>query len=95
MGVLSTIDRAISAVQDDLIDGKIVYIELDKDNYELVQKEVENYKLAENISLEEKKVADIGKCLVLSYMDYKVIITVNNDKRKMEDFYFAFKTKII
>lgn len=98
MGILGTIDRCIHSVQSGLIEGNIVYIELDKDTYDTFLKEVdEKVNAMAEISTTEfkKQVADIGVCTVLSYMGYKIVVSVNKDKNKMDTFYFAFKTKVI
>jgi hypothetical protein len=94
MGILGTLERCIHSIPSDLIEGKVVYIELDKDNYEVLEVEISLQVNAEFL-LKETKVADIGKCIVLNYEGYKIVISVNIDKTKMGDFYFAFKTKII
>jgi len=97
MGILGTIDRCIHSVQVGLIEGGVVYIELDKENYEVFLKEVDekvNYESEMSVDL-KRKVADMGQCTVLNYMGYKIVVSVNKDKGKMENFYFAFKTKIL
>ena len=95
-GILSTLDRVLHSIQNDVIDSNVIYIELDKENYSLVQEEVNTISEIGGASLAFKeKVTDVGKCLVLTYNEYKVIITVNKNKDKGDDFYFAFKTKVI
>jgi len=99
MGILSTIDKVTNAVQSDVIDGKVVYIELDQDNFNLIKKEVEDLLTPENsteVTFEfNKKVSDMGYCGILKINGWKVIVTINKDKKDSKDFYFAFKTKVI
>ena len=96
-GILTTLDRAISAIQThDLIEYKTVYIELDSKNYELITEEVETLLDPKNtISVEIQKSKNLGECKILTYLGYKIIITVNKNKENINDFYFAFKTKIL
>jgi SPX domain protein involved in polyphosphate accumulation len=103
MGILGTIDRCLHGIQYDLIKDMIVYVELDRDNYKVVLEEVElkvqdltSVSNSSQLSVElNQKVKDFGKCTILNYMGYKIIISENDKKIKDECFYLAFKTKII
>lgn len=94
MGILLTIDRCLNMIPSELIENKIVFIELDKDSYESVQKEVKEV-MGSEIVLSEEKIADIGKCKVITFTHGKAYVVENKNVSKQGDFYFAFKTKII
>jgi dihydroneopterin aldolase len=94
MGILASIDRCVNQIPKDLVENKILYLELDKKNYELVQEEIEVV-TGSDVKLIEQKVDDIGKSIVLNYNDYKIVIIVNKDKEGLDTFYVAFKTKIL
>lgn len=96
MNILGTIDRCISMIPKELIEGNILYAELDKESYALIQEEVKSIeKVDGGITLSEDRFVDFGKSLVIKFMDYKVIVVLNKDKPKADNFYLAFKTKII
>ena len=75
----------------ELIEDKVLYIELDRDNYKVIQEEID----AKYDLVAEQKVADIGKCLTMQFLEFKIIIALNKSKSKLDNFYIAFKTKII
>ena len=91
MGVLGTIDRCINMLPHELIEDKVLYIELDRDNYETMQEEVN----AKYDFVAEQKVTDMGKCLTMLYREFKIVIVLNKNKSKLDNFYVAFKTKVI
>lgn len=96
MNILATIDRCMNMIPKELIDSNIIYIELDKENYSGIKEEVENLiKIDGGITLTDERRADIGKALVVSMSGYKIVIALNENKPKGEDFYLAFKTRIL
>jgi hypothetical protein len=98
MNILGSIDKFLSVLPRGVIDENILYIELGKDNYELLEKEVSNLQhVIEDVKLEGKQVInDIGnRCSTLSYLGYKVIIVQNEDKKLDGKFYIAFKIKVL
>jgi hypothetical protein len=90
MSILKTLEGCIGKVSPELIENKILYVELDKENYELFDSEISSEYI-----LQEQKMPDIGKCKILTYLGYKVIIVNNKDRDKLDNFYIAFKTKIV
>ncbi len=90
-----SIDKCLNSLSKDVVLENTVFIELDRENYEQLSLEVNNI-VSGNITLVEEKVDDFGKCKVLSFAQgYKVLIALNKDKGKAEDFYVAFKMRII
>jgi len=83
-------------IPKELVENNILYAEVDKESYALVQEEVNNIiKVDGGITLAEDRFVDFGKSLVIKFQDYKVIVVLNKDKPKADNFYLAFKTKII
>lgn len=97
MTILGTIDRCLHSIPLDIINGQVVYVELCKADYDLFLLEAEaKLSIFADMSIETKKaVKDIGTCTILSYMGYKIVICINNEKSSDGSFYFAFKTLII
>lgn len=98
MNILGSIDKFLSVLPRGVIDEDVLYIELGKDSYELLEKEVLNLQyVIEDVKLEGKQVVkDIGeKCSTLSYLGYKVIIVQNEGKKLDGKFYIAFKIKVL
>ena len=92
MGILKTLDMCIHKIQEDIIDSRIIFVELDRDRYKEVKEEVESMT---TISSKEEKVSDIGACIILGYEGYRFMITENKGIGKSDLFYIAFKTKIL
>jgi len=96
MGILHTINDCINKIPQELIDNKVLYVEIDAESYENLDKEFSQITNDQNFSiLPEQKVPDMGKCIVFNYADYKIFITKGPMKSKQNDIYVAFKTKII
>jgi hypothetical protein len=96
MNILKTLDRCMHMIPLELIENRILYIEVDKENYEEIDSEI----LAivndpSVVILKDQKVADIGKCITLTYNGYNIIIVQDKNKNRMNSFYLAFKTTII
>jgi len=96
MSILGTISGCIDILPGELVEGKILYIELDIENYDILQEEIAAATPVDGgIVLLEQRVDDIGKGLVLNFQrGYKVVI-VSNKGSRLDNFYIAFKTKII
>lgn len=95
MSIIGTISNCIDRIPVDLIQDKIFYAEVDKENYDGIEEEFAKITNDTNYSFKEEKVSDIGKCKVLVYKDYKVVITQSPIKVKLDNFYVAFKTRIV
>ena len=96
MNILGTIVRCINMIPKELIEGEILYVELDQKSYDMILGEVENLsKVNGDITLKEERYADIGKATVIKFGDYKVVVVLNKNKAEGVDFYISFKTKII
>jgi hypothetical protein len=97
MGILGNFDRCIHSIPQDLIEGLVFYTELSKDDYKLMESEIDTYSMNEiKFTLEEqKKVKDFGTCSILTFMGYKIIVSIDEHKESNGNFYFAFKTKIL
>ena len=96
MNILGTIDRCINMIPKELVEGEILYVELDQKSYGMILGEVENLsKVSEGITLKEERYADIGKATVIKLGDYKIVVVLNKNKQEGVDFYISFKTKII
>lgn len=78
MNILGTIDRCLNVLPKSIIESEIVYVELDKDSYEIIQEELAiATKVPGGITLENERYADdIGKCLVIKIGEYKVIVAL-------------------
>ena len=73
MGVLASINGCLNSIPKDIIDESTIYIEVDKETYDLMQQELTYTLAAESIKVEDLKfieqmVQDFGKCLVFMYM---------------------------
>jgi hypothetical protein len=80
----------------ELIENRILYIEVDKENYEEIDSEFSAIVNDPSVViLKDQKVADIGKCITLTYNGYNIIIVQDKNKNRMNSFYLAFKTTII
>jgi len=90
MSILKTLENCIKLIPLELVEDRIFYIELDKKNYDSIDDEINA-----TYVLQEAKVPDMGKGKVLVYMGYRFVFVVNKDKTKTDDFYIAFKTKIL
>lgn len=97
MNIIGTISSCIDRIPAEIIQDKVLYAEIDKESYDGIEEEFSKITNDINYIFKEEKVADIGKCKVLAYKDYKVIITQNPSKTNVmqSSFYLAFKTKII
>lgn len=104
MGILGTIVRCLGSIQTDLISDNILYIELDKTNFDKLKSEIDNqvsYQLSlledaqPEFKFEKQHVPDMGKCEVLMCMGRKFVFVVNEKLDRADTFYLAFKTKII
>jgi len=95
MGLLFSIDRCLNALPKDLLAENIVYIELDKDKYELLQTEITTYTNVPDLKFIEQKVEDFGKCSVFTYNDYKIVVALSKGTKQTDTFYVAFRTKVL
>jgi len=97
MNILGSIDRCLNIIPKIIIENSVVYVELDNDNYDIIQGELAiATKVPGGITLENEKFAeDIGKCMIVKMGDFRVIVTLNKNKSKQDNFYVAFKTRII
>ena len=101
MGLLFSIDRCLNALPKDLLAENIVYIELDKDKYELLQTEITTHydlvsvPIAPDLKFIEQKVEDFGKCSVFTYNDYKIVVALGKGTKQTDTFYVAFRTKVL
>jgi hypothetical protein len=97
MGVLSSIDRCLNTLPKDLLAEEVIYIELDKEKYDLLQTEITAYIGIENsLKFLEQKIEDFGTCSVLTYNGYKIIVALDSRIGKKNDtFYVAFRTQLI
>jgi len=95
MGLLLSIDRCLNALPKDLLAENIVYIELDKDKYELLQTEITTYTNVPDLKFIEQKVEDFGKCSVFTYNDYKIVVALGKGTKQTDTFYVAFRTKVL
>ena len=93
MGILKVFEDCIGKINPELIKDRTIYIELDSQtNKEFKETELANL----DCSTVESKIPDVGNASVVNFMGYKFIIVENKDvKTKMDDFYIAFKTKIV
>jgi len=90
--MLKRLESLVGVISNDIIEGGVIFIELDSITFDEVKQEVEN-KVGHFI--ETKKVKDMGKCITLSYAGKNFIITYNNEmKEKTDTMFIAFKTKI-
>jgi hypothetical protein len=95
MNILASIDKCLNSLQRDIVLGDTVFIELDKDNYEQLEREVADL-LGGHVTLMEERVADFGRCKVLAFAQgYKVIVAINKKKGMTGTFYVAFMMKTI
>ncbi len=91
MSILATIENCIRLIPVELVNNRMFYIELPKVAYETVRQECEaKYELTS-----EANIVDLGKGYWMIYMGYKIVFVVNTKAPEAEDFYIAFKTKII
>ena len=95
MGVLLSIDRCLNTLPKDLLAENIIYIELDKEKYELLQTEITTYTNVPDLKFIEQKVEDFGKCSVFTYNGYKIIVALGKSTKQTDTFYVAFRTKVI
>jgi len=97
MEVLGAIERCMHSIPQDLYSDKILYVELSKHDFDEVEKSIEYYTTHKaEFSIEhQKKVKDFGVCSILTYMGYKVVISVNKNKTTDGDFFIAFKSKVV
>jgi hypothetical protein len=96
MNIIKTLDRCLHMIPPELIENKVLYVEVDKENYEEIDTEVSAIISDPSVNiLKEQKVADIGKCITLTYMGYQFIIVQDKNKSRQKSFYLAFKTTII
>jgi hypothetical protein len=96
MNILKTLDRCMHMIPLELIENRILYIEVDKENYEEIDSEISAIVNDPSVViLKDQKVADIGKCITLTYNGYNIIIVQDKNKNRMNSFYLAFKTTII
>jgi hypothetical protein len=95
MGVLKTIEEIFGKIDFSIVKDDLLYLELDKENSKLLDEEIENYS-DQSIIIKQEKVKDMGTAKVLSYLGHRIIVvTDKNVKNKLDDFYVAFKTKIV
>jgi len=95
MNILQTIDICLQKISPDIIDRKVLYIEVDRDSYEGLDEEYGKIAGNQDILFKEQKVADIGTCKVFNFRDFKVIITQDKNRSRGDNFYVAFKTKVL
>jgi hypothetical protein len=96
MGLLMNIYRCLTTIPKDLIDESTIYMELDGENYDLLQGEINTVTGTTDLKFIEEKIQDFGKCLVFTYIDYKVVVALDKKKKvSTGNFYVAFKTKIL
>lgn len=98
MNILGTIDRCINMIPQDLIEGNILYVELDKQSYDMILGEVDALsKVNNDITIKEERYADVSreKAFVIGMDGYKIVVVLNKGKEVGVDFYISFKTKII
>lgn len=95
MSILGTITTCINRIPPELIDEKILYAEVDQENYDGLDAEFALVVNDSNYIFKEQKVSDFGKCKIFMYSGYKIIVALDKNKIKQDKFYIAFKTKII
>lgn len=98
MNILGTIDHCINMIPKELVEGDILYVELDKTSYDMILNEVENLsKVNGGITLKEERYFDVSKdkAIVIGLNGYKIVVVLNKNKQEGVDFYISFKTKII
>lgn len=92
---LKSLEGILGVLPRGVIESGVVFIELDSMNYESLKVDIDSTIQFGSPILYEGKVEDIGRCLHLSYMGYRVLVTCNKQvKDRLEDYYVAFKTKI-
>ena len=96
MGVLKTIEECFKKIDPTLVKDGIFYVELDEENYKILETDVSiNYSVNE-IKFAEEKVRDIGKATVLTLDGRKVVVVLNKEvKHRLDDMYIAFKTQLV
>lgn len=95
MTILQTVDRCLNMIPKELINDKILYVEVDGESYEGLDGEFSKLTSSPDVLFVEQKIADIGKCKVFTFGEYKVIITSDKKKTRSSSFYVAFKTKVL
>lgn len=94
MGILSSINRCLNSIPRDIIDENTIYIEVDRDSYDLLQTEIKDVTGALDLRFIEQKVEQFGTCSVFAFNEYKIVVALDRSKGASTNFYVAFKTKI-
>ena len=87
MNILGTIDRCINMIPKELVEGDILYVELDKTSYDTILNEVENLsKVNGGITLKEERYSDVSKdkAIVIGLSGYKIVVVLNKNKQEGE-----------
>lgn len=85
-------------IPKELIEGDAIFVELDRESYNKVLMEVEELmKVSDKVSISEGSYPDISnvKTPIITLHEHKIVVVLNKDKYHGDNFYVAFKTKIL